>query len=121
MAKRKSKKVASSGPEPRRRMVPPVSAAELDAVAHTPLSAAGALTSMPDPPKPARLTSKVPVQWPKSAKCGKAAKGTAARGRAAGQDPNQLTSVQIYETLAALLVPYARRMESEMHPKIGFC
>jgi hypothetical protein len=28
---------------------------------------------------------------------------------------------QIYETLAALLVPYARKMESEMHPKIGFC
>jgi hypothetical protein len=32
-----------------------------------------------------------------------------------------LTLTQIYETLAALLVPYARRMESEMHPKIGFC
>ena len=28
---------------------------------------------------------------------------------------------QIYETLAALLVPYARKMESEMHPRIGFC
>lgn len=32
-----------------------------------------------------------------------------------------LTITQIYETLAALLVPYARKMESEMHPKIGFC
>jgi hypothetical protein len=32
-----------------------------------------------------------------------------------------LSMVQIYETLAALLVPYARKMESEMHPKIGFC
>jgi hypothetical protein len=32
-----------------------------------------------------------------------------------------LSLTQIYETLAALLVPYARRMESEMHPKIGFC
>jgi hypothetical protein len=32
-----------------------------------------------------------------------------------------LTLAQIYETLAALLVPYARKMESEMHPKIGFC
>ena len=32
-----------------------------------------------------------------------------------------LTLTQIYETLAALLVPYARKMESEMHPKIGFC
>jgi hypothetical protein len=33
----------------------------------------------------------------------------------------QLSQSQIYETLAALLVPYARKMESEMHPKIGFC
>jgi len=33
----------------------------------------------------------------------------------------ELSQSQIYETLAALLVPYARRMESEMHPKIGFC
>ena len=32
-----------------------------------------------------------------------------------------LSLTQIYETLAALLVPYARKMESEMHPKIGFC
>ena len=32
-----------------------------------------------------------------------------------------MTLAQIYETLAALLVPYARKMESEMHPKIGFC
>ncbi len=32
-----------------------------------------------------------------------------------------LSMAQIYETLAALLVPYARKMESEMHPKIGFC
>ncbi|HEX6884789.1 MAG TPA: hypothetical protein VF530_15550 [Planctomycetota bacterium] len=32
-----------------------------------------------------------------------------------------MSMAQIYETLAALLVPYARRMESEMHPKIGFC
>ena len=32
-----------------------------------------------------------------------------------------LSLSQIYETLAALLVPYARKMESEMHPKIGFC
>jgi hypothetical protein len=32
-----------------------------------------------------------------------------------------LSISQIYETLAALLVPYARKMESEMHPKIGFC
>lgn len=32
-----------------------------------------------------------------------------------------LSMSQIYETLAALLVPYARKMESEMHPKIGFC
>lgn len=31
------------------------------------------------------------------------------------------SQAQIYEMLAALLVPYARRMESEMHPKIGFC
>jgi len=36
--------------------------------------------------------------------------------------PHELTNhTQIYETLAALLVPYARKMESEMHPKIGFC
>jgi hypothetical protein len=35
--------------------------------------------------------------------------------------PAPLSMAQIYETLAALLVPYARRMESEMHPKIGFC
>jgi hypothetical protein len=35
--------------------------------------------------------------------------------------PAPLTITQIYETLAALLVPYARRMDSEMHPKIGFC
>jgi len=35
--------------------------------------------------------------------------------------PPILTITQIYETLAALLVPYARKMESEMHPKIGFC
>jgi hypothetical protein len=35
--------------------------------------------------------------------------------------PAPLAITQIYETLAALLVPYARRMESEMHPKIGFC
>ena len=35
--------------------------------------------------------------------------------------PTQLSVTQIYETLAALLVPYARKMESEMHPKIGFC
>jgi hypothetical protein len=32
-----------------------------------------------------------------------------------------LSQSQIYETLAALFVPYARKMESEMHPKIGFC
>lgn len=32
-----------------------------------------------------------------------------------------LSMAQLYETLAALLVPYARKMESEMHPKIGFC
>lgn len=32
-----------------------------------------------------------------------------------------LTMAQIYEALAALLVPYARKLESEMHPKIGFC
>lgn len=32
-----------------------------------------------------------------------------------------LSQSQIYETLAALLVPYARKMESEWHPKIGFC
>lgn len=32
-----------------------------------------------------------------------------------------LSQAQIYEALAALLVPYARKMESEMHPKIGFC
>jgi hypothetical protein len=36
-------------------------------------------------------------------------------------DAADLTQAQIYEMLAALLVPYARRMESEMHPKIGFC
>jgi len=35
--------------------------------------------------------------------------------------PAALSITQIYETLAALLVPYARKMESEMHPKIGFC
>jgi len=35
--------------------------------------------------------------------------------------PENLTQAQIYEVLAALLVPYARRMESEMHPKLGFC
>lgn len=39
--------------------------------------------------------------------------------KAAPQAP--MSMAQIYETLAALLVPYARRMESEMHPKIGFC
>ncbi len=39
-----------------------------------------------------------------------------------GPDAGQpLSMAQIYETLAALLVPYARKMESEMHPKIGFC
>jgi hypothetical protein len=32
-----------------------------------------------------------------------------------------VTMAQLYEALAALLVPYARKMESEMHPKIGFC
>src|SRR5262245_4401285 len=37
------------------------------------------------------------------------------------QLPSGLSLTQIYETLAALLVPYARKMESEMHPKIGFC
>jgi len=37
------------------------------------------------------------------------------------QLPAGLSLTQIYETLAALLVPYARKMESEMHPKIGFC
>ena len=35
--------------------------------------------------------------------------------------PAALSLTQIHETLAALLVPYALRMESEMHPKIGFC
>src|SRR5262245_4451905 len=35
--------------------------------------------------------------------------------------PAPLSITQIHETLAALLVPYARKMESEMHPKIGFC
>jgi hypothetical protein len=37
------------------------------------------------------------------------------------QLPAGMSLTQIHETLAALLVPYARRMESEMHPKIGFC
>lgn len=37
-----------------------------------------------------------------------------------GQDL-PISQAQIYETLAALLVPYARQMESEMHPKIGYC
>jgi hypothetical protein len=32
-----------------------------------------------------------------------------------------LTQAQIYERLAALLVPYAMEMESEMHPRIGYC
>jgi hypothetical protein len=32
-----------------------------------------------------------------------------------------LTQAQVYETLAALFVPYARKMESEWHPKIGYC
>lgn len=41
--------------------------------------------------------------------------------RPAPPQETPLTMAQIYEALAALLVPYARKMESEMHPKIGFC
>jgi hypothetical protein len=31
------------------------------------------------------------------------------------------SQAQIFERLAALLVPYALEMESEMHPRIGYC
>src|SRR5262245_56257474 len=48
-----------------------------------------------------------------------------APGAAPGPAPVQPVAEQslskVFETLAAILVPYARTMESEMHPKIGYC
>ncbi|MSR62181.1 MAG: hypothetical protein EXS08_07030 [Planctomycetes bacterium] len=74
-------------------------------VKHSPPSAGQVQPSEPPPaPKPARRASKAkPTPSPRLPL------------------PDKLTQAQIYETLAALLVPYARHMESEMHPKLGFC
>jgi hypothetical protein len=65
------------------------------------------LAEVPTPRRPAPAIQRSRGPAPKSAP------------RSAPQAP--MSMAQIYETLAALLVPYARRMESEMHPKIGFC
>lgn len=67
------------------------------------------LAEVPPPPRPK------PAARPKAS----------TRARAPLPEPvaptQPFSQAQIYEMLAALLVPYARRMESEMHPKIGFC
>jgi hypothetical protein len=76
-------------------------------------------------PTPPRSKPAPPAPRPQSQKPPASPKPTAPRAkstpssRSAPHKP--LSMAQIYETLAALLVPYARKMESEMHPKIGFC
>jgi hypothetical protein len=68
-------------------------------------------TSRPKPAQGSRPTQ--------SSRLTQSSKPNQAQPRPAQAKP--LSMSQIYETLAALLVPYARKMESEMHPKIGFC
>ena len=70
------------------------------------------------PPSPAPLLQHAPK--PASKPAPRASRAKPAKGPRLPL-PENLTQAQIYETLAALLVPYARRMESEMHPKLGFC
>jgi len=81
----------------------------------TPETPIGARTipSAPRPSTPARELMQVepPVEVPRPS----------ARKSTPPQPPGPVTMAQLYEALAALLVPYARKMESEMHPKIGFC
>lgn len=78
----------------------------------------------PPPKAPARPAAK-PTPKPASRPTPPLAKARPSAAQHAPQPApssgQPLSMAQIYETLAALLVPYARKMESEMHPKIGFC
>lgn len=84
------------------------------------------LTEVPPPPRGrsaeprARPAPAPKTPLPRPAPT-KASQPRAPQPRPAPRGDEPLSQSQIYETLAALLVPYARRMESEMHPKIGFC
>lgn len=73
------------------------------------------------PPRPAAKPAPKPASRPTPPHA--KARPTAAQHapQPAPTSGQPLSMAQIYETLAALLVPYARKMESEMHPKIGFC
>lgn len=77
-------------------------------------------TRPPAPPTPAHALMEVeaPRELPRPS-VRKAAPAPAPAPSPAPAAP--VTMAQLYEALAALLVPYARKMESEMHPKIGFC
>ena len=68
----------------------------------------------PEPPTPAHALME--VEAPREVPRPSARKAAPTPPAAA-----PVTMAQLYEALAALLVPYARKMESEMHPKIGFC
>ena len=107
MAKRKSrskrgKKSPSSSVTKRTRSAPP----------ETPFGPRMIPSSRPPaPPAPAHQLMQVepPREVPRPSR------------KAAPPPATPVTMAQLYEALAALLVPYARKMESEMHPKIGFC
>jgi hypothetical protein len=130
MAKRKSPKNGPEGdsrkprkPAPRKPSVPVRTRPRTDAPAQAAPQAAGSssLTPTPAPALPVTGRGKRATRGGKSTMSTHEFLAEVQPVRPLTAPGEALSLTQIYETLAALLVPYARKMESEMHPKIGFC
>jgi len=131
MAKRKSSKSDPEGdskkekkPTPKKPSAPVRTQrprADTPAQASPPSAGSSSLTPTPAPALPASGRGKRTTRGGKSTLSTHEFLAEVLPVRPLTTPGESLSLTQIYETLAALLVPYARKMESEMHPKIGFC